>query len=203
MRDQNIMRQALGEQWQELPAALKAHYQINENTDIGALDIEYPRGMQIVLNILQLFGALLNRRGKLIPTQVRKVMKGKEQYWKRTLSFPDGKTLLFTSRWVYAEGNELIEYVNSFLGLRMAVSVKDGKLHYAGVHYVIQLGRVRIVVPEWLMLGHTTIIETALDESHFAMDFRLHHPLFGQIYRYAGKFETKECIESTDEISHE
>lgn len=24
---------------------------------------------------------------------------------------------------------------------------------------------------------------------HFAMDFRLTHPLFGQVFRYAGEFE--------------
>lgn len=203
MSEKNIMQQALGEQWQALPAALRAHYQNDDNTDIGVLDIEYPRAMQILLNILYLFGALLNRRGKEISTTVDKVMKGETQYWQRTLCFPDGETLLFTSRWVYAGGNQLIEYVNSFLGLRMAVSVKDGELHYAGIHYVIQLGRIRIVLPEWVVLGHTTIIESALDETHFVMDFRLHHPLFGQIYRYAGKFQTKRYTIAADEVSHE
>ena len=190
MKEQNIMRKALGEQWQALPATLCAHYQDEDNTDVGVLDIEYPRAMQLFLNLLHLFGALLNRRGKAIPTTVEKIMNDETQCWKRTLNFPDGKTILFTSRWVYAEGSQLIEYVNSFLGLRMAVSVKEGELHYAGIHYVLQLGRLRIAIPEWLMLGHTTIIESQLDDTHFVMDFRLHHPLFGQIYRYAGKFET-------------
>ena len=195
MEEKNIMRQALGEHWAALPAALRAHYQVDANTDIGTLDIEYPRAMQLFLNLLHLFGALLNRRGKAIPTTVDKVIKEDTQYWKRTLRFPDGETILFKSRWVYAGGNQLIEYVNAFLGLRMAVSVKEGKLYYEGVHYVIKLGRFRIAVPEWLMLGHTTIVESKLDESHFAMDFRLNHPLFGQIYRYAGEFETRTRVE--------
>ena len=191
MNDKNIMRQALGEQWSELPATLRAHYQEGANKDIGSMDIEYPRAMQPILNILRLFGTLLNRRGTQIPTTVEKVIQGEFQYWKRTIQFPDGKIILFKSRWLYVGGNQLIEYVNSFLGLRMAVSVKEGKLYYEGVHNVIQLGKIRIPIPEWLLLGHTTIVESGLDETHFVMDFRLTHPLFGKIYRYAGKFETK------------
>ena len=191
MKEINIMRQALGEQWDALPASLRAHYQDDDNTDLGMLDIEYPRAMQLFLNLLHLFGALLNRRGKAIATTVEKVIKGETQYWRRTLCFPDGETMLFTSRWVYAGENQLIEYVNAFLGLRLAVYVKDSQLFYEGVHYVIRLGRLRISLPEWFLLGHTTIVECQLDETHFAMDFRLHHPLFGQIYRYAGKFETR------------
>lgn len=191
MSEINIMQQALGEQWHELPPSLQAHYQQGANMDIGALDIDYPRPMQLLLNILHLMGALLNRKGKAIPTKVEKVMKGTKQYWVRTIKFPDGKTLYFKSRWVYAGGNEVIEYVNPLLGLRMAVCVKGGQLFYEGVHYVIQLGRIRVPLPEWLILGHTTIAERELDETHFAMDFRLTHPMFGQIYRYAGEFETR------------
>lgn len=48
-----------------------------------------------------------------------------------------------------------------------------------------------LTLPEWIALGHTTIVEEALDDSHFAMDFRLTHPLFGQVFRYAGKFSTQ------------
>jgi hypothetical protein len=29
----------------------------------------------------------------------------------------------------------------------------------------------------------------AIDETHFAMDFRLTHPLLGEVFRYAGRFE--------------
>ncbi|WGZ94976.1 MAG: DUF2269 family protein [Candidatus Thiothrix putei] len=112
------------------------------------------------------------------------------QRWKRTLSFPDGKVIFFKSHWVYAGGNEVIEYVSPFMGLRMAVSVVEGKLHYSGRHLVLKLGRVLIPIPEWLVLGHTTIVETALDAGGFAMDFRLTHPWFGEVFRYTGKFIT-------------
>ncbi len=85
-----LMQQALGEQWAQLPPALQAHYQHGNNTDVGALDIEYPAPMQPYLSFLRLLGALVNRRGKAVPTTVEKWMEGGTQRWKRTLSFADG-----------------------------------------------------------------------------------------------------------------
>lgn len=205
----SLMQQALGEQWELLPTALKAHYQQSNNTDSGVLDIEYPRFMQLYLNVMRLMGALVNRRGTAVPATVEKWMEGDVQQWKRSIQFSGwdvgvksadkvdragkqkAKTIYFKSHWIYAGGNELIEYVNPFLGLRMAVSVKDEVLYYEGKSYVLKLGKLLIPIPEWLVLGHTTIVEKALNESEFSMDFRLRHPWFGQLFQYSGVFSTE------------
>ncbi len=71
----------------------------------------------------------------------------------------------------------------------MAVHVKNNQLHYEGVNFVIKFGKLIMPIPEWLILGHTTIIETALNDNEFEMDFRLKHPIFGEIYRYSGRFK--------------
>lgn len=184
----SLMQQALGAQWDKLPAALQRHYQAGRHTDVGTLDIEYPGFMQLPLSLLHRIGALLHRRAKGVPTTVEKWMDGDTQHWKRTVSLSDGRNIYFRSHWQHAGGNELIEYVNPCLGLRMAVHVADGELHYTGRYFVARLGALKLPIPEWLLLGHTTIIETALDDERFAMDFRLMHPVFGQIYRYAGTF---------------
>lgn len=185
----SLMQQALGADWDKLPAALQAHYRHGVNTDVGHMDIDYPRYMQLYLSALRLVGALVDRPGKRVPTTVEKRVIGERQYWRRTISFPDGKVIYFNSFWVAAGGNQLIEYVNPWLGLRMAVHVEDGSLHYRGVSFVLKLGPLRLPIPEWLVLGHTRIVEVASGERHFAMDFRLTHPLFGQVFRYAGEFE--------------
>ena len=190
MSEHNIMQQALGEQWRELPGVLQAHYQDKDNTDVGTLNIEYPTWMQFFLNLLHMSGALLNRKGINIPTTVEKVMQGDVQYWNRTLTFNDGKKVFFKSHWRYAGGNKLIEYVNPLFGLCMSVEVRDETLYYHGKYFVLKLGKVNIPIPEWMLLGHTTIVEKESDNEHFTMDFRLRHPLFGQIYRYSGKFTT-------------
>lgn len=191
MRENNIMKQALSEQWSLLPPALQAHYQDADNKDIGKLSVEYPGWMQLFLNILHLFGALLNRKGQEISTEVEKTMQGNTQYWHRTLTFEDGKKVYFKSRWNYVGDNKMEEYVNSILGLCMSVKVKDNKLFYEGEHFVLKLWKFKIPLPEWMLLGHTTIIEEQVDPEHFKMDFKLTHPLFGQVYRYTGMFSTK------------
>jgi len=109
MKQQSLMQQLLGKHWDELPSALQAHYQRGNNIDKGEMDIEYPKFMQFQLNFMRLFGALINKRGTAIPTSVEKHMQGDTQYWTRTITFPDGKTVLFKSYWVYVGGNELIE----------------------------------------------------------------------------------------------
>lgn len=184
----SLMQSALGAQFAQLPPALKGHYRAGTTLERGHLDIEYPRWMQPFLTFLRVLGALVNRSGPRVPTQVEKCDSPSGQRWRRTISFADGKVVYFNSRWVAGQGNRLIEYVNPILGLEMAVHVADGKLYYEGVRFVVKLGGLLIPIPEWLLLGHTTIEEQGLDDTHFAMDFRLTHPVFGQIFRYAGTF---------------
>lgn len=187
----SLMQQALGDDWAKLPPALQAHYQFGRTTDTGAMDIEYPGFMQPWLSILRIVGALIDRRGRQVSTIVEKSVVGERQYWRRTITYADGRVVYFNSFWVYAGGNQVIEFVNPVLGLQMAVRVEDGRLHYRGVRFVAKLGKLLLPIPEWLVLGHTTIVEAAVDETHFVMDFRLTHPLFGQVFRYAGKFAAK------------
>jgi hypothetical protein len=185
----SLMQCALGADWDKLPPALQAHYHFGRTIDRGHMDIEYPRFMQPYLTLLRLVGALINRNGRQVATMVEKSVVAERQYWRRTITYPDGKAVYFNSFWVSARGNQMIEFVNPLLGLQMAVHVEDGKLHYQGVRFVVKLGRLLMPIPEWMVLGHTTITEQAIDETHFAMDFRLTHPLFGQVFRYSGTFE--------------
>lgn len=187
----SLMQQALGRDWERLPDSLKAHYQPGPNADIGQLDIEFPRYMAPYLRLLHLFGALLTRCGSQVPTRVEKEVVADRQYWCRTISFPDGETATFNSFWISSGGNQLIEFVNPVMGLEMAARLQGDELRYDGVRYVLKFGRLIIGLPEWLILGHTTIVERGLPSGAFAMDFRLTHPLFGEIFRYSGTFRTQ------------
>ncbi len=185
----SLMQRALGDDWNKLSPALQVHYHFGTTMDIGHLDIEYPRFMQPYLSVLRIFGALINRRGHHLSTTVEKSVVDNRQNWRRTITYPDGKVVYFNSFWISAKDNQLIEFVNPILGLQMAVYVADGKLHYTGVKFVAKLGPIILPIPEWLALGHTTIVEEAVDDTHFVMDFRLTHPLFGEVFRYAGRFQ--------------
>jgi len=185
----SLMQHALGDDWEKLPAALQAHYRFGTTTDTGSMAIEYPRFMQAYLSALRLVGALVNRRSPAVATVVNKRVVGDRQYWRRTITYPDGKVIHFNSFWVHAGGNQVIEYVNPLLGLQMAVHLDEDRLHYRGVRFVVKLGSRLLPIPEWLVLGHTTIVEEAVGDSRFVMDFRLTHPWFGQVFRYSGEFE--------------
>lgn len=186
----SLMQLALGEDWDRLPPSLRAHYQHGQNADIGYLDIEFPRWMTPYLWLLHKFGALLARAGRRLPTRVEKEVVGDRQYWRRTMAFPDGKVIRFDSVWVRSGTNRLIEYVNPIMGLEMAARVRDEELHYEGLRFVLNFGCFQLGLPEWLVLGHTTIIERADTSGGFALDFRLTHPILGQIFRYSGVFST-------------
>lgn len=186
----SLMQQILGKDWQQLPPALQAHYVGGHSVEQGHLDIHYPRAMQPLLQLLHLMGALIHRRGRQLPTEVRKEEHRGRQRWQRRIVFPDGKILHFDSRWEAGKRGQLIEYVNPMLGLAMTPYVVGRQLHYRGECFIVRLGPVRLRAPEWL-LGHTSIVEEALDDSRFAMDFRLTHPLLGELYRYNGVFDTR------------
>ena len=188
-RPSSLMQTVLGDAWHQLAPALQAHYQSGASVDLGHLQIDYPRWMQPMLSVLRFMGVLMHRRARHAATRVEKTDDGIRQRWQRTVRYPDGSTLRFNSYWVVTPQRHIIEFVNPVLGLEMVPWVEGARLRYRGVRYVLQLGAWRIGVPEWLVLGHTTIEEVGLDATHFAMDFRLTHPWFGQVFRYAGTFE--------------
>lgn len=187
----NPMQTALGEDFANLPPALRAHYRHGASRDCGWLDIAFPTWIRPWLGLLHRLGALVPRGGQRVVTVVDKQVIGARQYWQRTIRFADGETVCFDSVWEPAENNTLIEYVNPVLGLQMQPYVTDNSLYYRGIRFIVRLGRWHLPIPEWLVLGHTTIVEQALDEKRFAMDFRLTHPLFGEVFRYSGEFETE------------
>jgi len=188
----SLLQVALGDDWNKLPPTLQAHYRLGDLKEEGDMDIEYPWWMQGYLDVLRWCGALVNRRGKGLCTIVEKNYGVDGQRWRRAIYYPSGETIFFDSLLVSAGGNELIEFVNPFLGLQMSVGVSGNTLHYSGVRYVCKLGAILIPIPEWLVLGHTVITESAVDDNHYQMDFRLLHPWFGQLFRYAGVFRVDQ-----------
>lgn len=185
------MQTALGDDFAKLPPALRAHYLPGATRDSGWLDITFPTWMRPWLRLLHRFGALVPRAGQGVATVVDKRVIGERQYWQRRIRFADGETVCFDSIWESAESGTVIEYVNPILGLQMRPNVVGDRLHYQGVRFVARVWRWRLPIPEWLLLGHTTIVEQALDDRRFAMDFRLTHPLFGEVFRYRGEFEAR------------
>ena len=128
-------------------------------------------------------------------------MQGERQFWHRHIRFPDNKTIQFTSQLSFKpKQNELIEHTRSFLSIRMKVHVDAGRLYYESCGYQFEMLGFTIPISEALSLGHASIIESAENDEEFAMDFRLNHPFFGELFRYAGRFRTESARPREDKL---
>ncbi len=197
----SIMQKALGEQWDLLDNIVKRHYEMapgipSDMTIHGSMDQVFHSNIAKLFMLPgRVFGALVPYRGIDIPTEVKNWTKGdnrKAMFWHRTLQFPGKPLTEFKSRMEYAGGDEIIEYVKYGLGLCMRMSVNDGALVFTSSGYVWDIGLARIPIPTWAILGDAQIIERAVSDKEFYIDFNMVHPLFGQTFSYSGTFSMQE-----------
>lgn len=84
--------------------------------------------------------------------------------------------------------NEIIEYVKYGMGIRMALFEENHSLVYKSLGYVLRIGRLKLPIPNWMILGNATIVERAISDTLLHLDFKIVHPLFGKTFSYAGEF---------------
>ena len=190
------IQQALGEQWQRLHPAVRRHYDISaEGIDHLQLngtmyEVDHASGVKPLMWIGRLFGALVPYRGRNLPVKVINTARpGRSTlFWERHFHFPNKKPFRFISRMENGKDNEIIEYVRYNLGIRMAMSERDGALCYESLGYRWDLGPLQLHIPDWLLLGKATIIERGLDERTIELSFDIRHPVFGRTFTYSGSF---------------
>jgi hypothetical protein len=110
-------------------------------------------------------------------------------HWQRHIQAGDnGKRCVFASRMLWQQDHELIELVGVGFGIRLQLSVEQGKLVYQSRGHLLKLGPLTLPIPDSLLLGHALITEQALSEDTFQLDFKITHPLWGTTYYYGGIF---------------
>jgi hypothetical protein len=134
-----VIRQSLGEEWDQLDDAVKRHYDLVPGTDEEIIlngtmtEVYHSLIGKLFLMPGRLFGALVPYKGRNIPAQVRNwtaASNSRAMFWYRTFYFPGRKPFIFQSCMEHLEGNELIELVRHGMGIRMRVRVEDGALVY-------------------------------------------------------------------------
>jgi len=198
-----VIAQALGKEWDKLHPLVRRHYGIPPGTVSHVImkgemrEVYYSRRAAPLIHIARVFGALVAKRATAIPVMVINSSRHGDtaMHWHRTFRYPDGTERTFESRMVYAGGNEIIEYVRFGLGIRMAMSVKDGALLFEsrGLHW----GRPHagLPIPDMLLLGRSHIIERAISDEQFEVEFDTRHPLYGKNFGYNGTFRIIEASE--------
>jgi hypothetical protein len=190
----SLMQRVLGDDWAALPPVIQRHYQITMPqqaiTVTGNMNIDYPYWLTPVIKLLRLFGALVNLKGEGLAVQVKKWRQTDPAilHWQRHIQ-ADNKQCVFASRMAWQQDHELIESVGMGFGIRLKLSVEQGKLVYRSRGHLLQLGTLILPIPDSLLLGHAVITEQALSEDTFQLDFQIVHPLWGKTYYYGGIFE--------------
>jgi hypothetical protein len=191
----SLMQRVLGDDWAALPPVIQRHYQITMPqqaiTVTGNMNIDYPYWLTPVIKLLRLFGALVDLKGEGLAVQVKKWRQTDPAilHWQRHIQAADNKQCVFASRMAWQQDHELIESVGMGFGIRLKLSVEQGKLVYRSRGHLLQLGPLILPIPDSLLLGHAVITEQALSEDTFQLDFQIVHPLWGKTYYYGGIFE--------------
>lgn len=190
-----IIQQALGDRWDRLAAPIRKHYTIQPMSSMatclnGTLFVEYPAFMIPVIRVIRNLGGLVDGRGSQIETVVRKRARTSDSglYWHRSLRYADGSETTFSSRMEYLQDNEIIEYIQFGVGVRLRLTEEAHDLVYRSHGHILRLGSIKIVFPDWLLLGSATIREHAVSDSGIELDFKIEHPLWGRTYAYRGVF---------------
>ncbi len=194
---QAVIKQALGEQWNELHPIVKRHYDITPGDDSQMIirgimsEVYHSKIARLFLLPGRIFGALVPYKGKDIPTEVKNWTthdNHRAMFWYRTLIFPNKRPVIFRSRMEYVSNGEIIEYVKYGLGIRLHTYTQDRALHFRSLGYVWDIGPLSIPIPNWMALGTAEIIEKSLSDKEFFIDFIMTHPLFGKTFSYTGTF---------------
>lgn len=200
-KQQPVIQKALGNNWDDLAETVKQHYDITPGeasnmTIKGVMDEVYHSPIaKLFLLPGRIFGALVPYKGKNIPTEVKNWTTSDNNaamFWHRTLEFPNKAPVIFKSRMEYVKDDEIIEYVRYGMGIRMRVSVKNNALIFKSIGYVWKLAGIKIPIPTWAILGDAEIIERAISDDEFFIDFNMTHPLFGRTFSYSGLYSIEK-----------
>jgi hypothetical protein len=189
-----LMQQVLGNDWEKLPLVIRRHYQITPEQNsflvTGTMVIDFPFWIKPLLKIIRLMGALIDNKGENNHVKVQKWLTDDSQilYWRREIQTANGQQTIFASQMEFQRLGELIEFVGGGFGIRLKLSVEDGQLIYRSDGHLLKIGKFILPIADYFALGKATIIERALTENSFALDFQIIHPLLGKTYTYNGVF---------------
>jgi hypothetical protein len=195
-----LFRRLLGEAaWQRLAPAVRRHYDLCPEGTSARLrgvmeEIRHAPPAKPWLLVAGWFKALVPYQGRDVPTEVRNWTEAGRPdavFWHRVFRFADGRATVFASRMERSGPLEVIEFLRFGVGVRMAVSERDGALVYTGQGHCWRLGRLLLGIPDWLLLGQATVVESAVSDREVRVDFELVHPLWGRTFGYRGRFRVE------------
>lgn len=197
-----IFQTVLGPDWPMLGAIVRRHYTLrpfsrDAVTVRGVMDEVWHSGFaKALLPLARIAGALVPYEGRDVPIEVHYTARKNRGtlHWDRVFRFPNRSPYHFRSHMELGERNEVIEYVRFGIGMRLAVTAEAGALVFRDMGYVWRgFGRLW-PMPLGLLLGRALVEEHPDGPDRFTMRMSLRHPLFGELFRYSGRFTLDEPV---------
>jgi len=107
----------------------------------------------------------------------------------RQFHFREHRPYQFRTRMLQIEGNEMVEIMRFGVCWRFQYLWENDTVILRHRGYALKLLGHLIPAPLHWIIGRGDAIERAVDDDHFDMEVTLSHPLFGELYRYAGRFK--------------
>jgi hypothetical protein len=82
----------------------------------------------------------------------------------------------------------LEEYIGRGIAIALRVSAEHGSLVFTSVAYLLQVGPLRLRLPNWLTPGTLTVTHEDVGDDRFRFALQITHPLFGVLIRQSAVF---------------
>jgi Domain of unknown function (DUF4166) len=110
------------------------------------------------------------------------------QIWTRITSRRNGFPQVIHSSKRFAGPTGLEEYVGFGVSMALRIFVEREALLFRSAGYFVQLGRLRMPLPEWLTPGDLTVSHADLGGGAFRFTLEIVHPRFGLLVRQSAVF---------------
>jgi hypothetical protein len=110
------------------------------------------------------------------------------QIWTRICARRHGFPQVIHSSKRFAGPTGLEEYVGYGVSMALRISVEQEALLFRSVGYAVQIGRLRLPLPEWLTPGDLTVTHADLGGGAFRFSLEIVHPRFGRLIRQSAVF---------------
>jgi len=188
-------RAILGEaQWARLAAAVQARFCLaagrTPHSYGGSMIVRANLAGMLIAQACRLIGTPLapgRGEGVGVSVEVRPDRKG-GLVWDRTYRFAGHTPVKVSSTKIMDGEGRLMEVVRCGLGMRLALSVRAGALHFRSVGYFLPLFGMRLAIPLWLTPGRALITHQDAGAGWFRFTLSFRHPLFGETLFQTGLF---------------
>jgi hypothetical protein len=110
------------------------------------------------------------------------------QIWTRIYARRSGFPQVIHSAKRFSGPTGLEEYVGFGVAMALEIRVDGQALQFRSADYVLEIGRIRLTLPEWLTPGVLTVTHTDLGDDQFRFTLEIIHPRFGRLIHQSAVF---------------